>query len=76
MKGGEKREREWGLAGTVTATVSAFSKLKPQHSRRSLTINPASTVGTSVNLLPSEIPRSWSLPELSRLQGRRAERDN
>lgn len=51
------------------------TKIKQTPSQGSLTINPASTVGTSVNLLPSEMPRSWSLPELSRLQGFR-EQDN
>lgn len=48
---------------------------KIQISQTGLTINPASTVGTSVNLLPSEMPKSWSFPELSRLQGWR-EQDN
>ena len=33
-----------------------------------LTIRPASTVGTSVSLLPSTTPRSCSFPELRRLR--------
>lgn len=39
--------------------------------KRPLTIKPASTVGTSVSLLPSTTPRSCSFPELSRLWGER-----
>lgn len=42
----------WGLQGT-----------RPQ----SFTMRPASTVGTSVSLLPSPTPNSCSFPELSRL---------
>lgn len=34
---------------------------------QSFTMRPASTVGTSVNLLPSPTPNSCSFPELSRL---------
>ena len=33
------------------------------------TMRPASTVGTSVSLLPSPTPNSCSFPELSRLKG-------
>lgn len=33
------------------------------------TMRPASTVGTSVSLLPSPTPNSCSFPELSRLRG-------
>lgn len=52
-----------------------ISEWSTKNKSMTLTINPASTVGTSVNLLPSEMPRSWSLPELSRLKGE-TERDN
>ena len=37
------------------------------------TMRPASTVGTSVSLLPSPTPNSCSFPELSRLRGGRKE---
>lgn len=56
------------LLFTISDQLRFLSRRQKQNKTLNLTINPASTVGTSVNLLPSEMPRSWSLPELSRLQ--------
>lgn len=45
----------------------ARDRVSRAHASQSFTMRPASTVGTSVNLLPSPTPNSCSFPELSRL---------
>lgn len=51
---------------SVTKGSAKYNKYNVVHAI--FTIRPASTVGTSVNLLPSVIPKSWSFPELRRLE--------
>lgn len=59
LQGQDGASVEWGGQGIIEASRARA----PQ----SFTMRPASTVGTSVNLLPSPTPNSCSFPELSRL---------
>lgn len=63
--------RECGLWGTAGNPPPTHTKARVAASP--FTMSPASTVGTSVNLLPFPTPNSRSCPELSRL-GRRRQR--
>lgn len=60
------KEIQQGKYMSVTKGSAKYNKYNVVHAI--FTIRPASTVGTSVNLLPSVIPKSWSFPELRRLE--------
>lgn len=64
-----KQRRVPGLGAAGTSCMGRLSRIGARGGHTgALTIRPASTVGTSVSLLPSTTPRSCSFPELRRLR--------